>query len=224
MIEAVSQVLRPAYQLIPGVLGHQYNFAIGFGPSEHTTDEEPPRRLGPREEIIPIDEYLGLYEPADRKITLFSQGIHDTAERLNCNPMHLNQIVKLHEYAHALLHLGLTAEQRQQIVKNPQESDVFCACTALFQNIDNVLHENLAQLLTLHALQKSANDATIPQAQKTLAKIIDTFHALAQRQPNEYRIDDYLDVPLSRIEKGFGLIKRQWLIGNIEAWKTVLKW
>jgi hypothetical protein len=225
IIETLSQVFRPAHQLIPGVLQHQYDFAIiGFGPTEHTTDDEPPKRLGPRQEIIPIDEYLGLYEPDSRKITLFNLGIRDAAERLVCNPEHLKRIVNLHEYAHALVHLGLTADQRHQILKNPQESAIFPACTALFQSIENGLHENLAQLLTLHTLQKSAGDATIPEAKDTLAKMLDIFHALARRQPNEYRIDEYLDVPLSRIQKGFDLLKRQLLIGKIEPWKTVLTW
>jgi hypothetical protein len=155
------------------VTGLRWRF--GFEPTCVETDEEPPLRVSPDSETIPIDEYLGRYDASRREIVLFRRAISVAAERLACNPIHLRQIVLFHEYAHAILHLGFddTGEQCD---------------TTVYLNIEEIVHESIAQLLTARALELRVGDTADERAKANWHHVRSVvFPDLEQRQSALYQ-------------------------------------
>jgi len=224
-IEILGEVFRSPYQVIHKLVNYEYEFVIGKFPKEVFSDETPPRELGERTEIIPIDECLGLYEPKKTKITIFNRGIEDASKLIKCNPEHLKYIVRLHEWSHALVHIGFCESKRLAVLKDENLWDKELAeATKIYTSIEDKLHEHIAQLLTYHSLTLISQDAEHEESRKILNNIIKIFLELNKRQPPYYRIDEYLDVPRNRIIQSITLLKKGWLKGVFDGWKTVIKW
>jgi|GEM_PF-3457289 len=224
-IDIATEVLRIPFQVLQKVINYQYVFVISKFPKEVPSNEEPPRKLGKGGEIIPIDEYLGLYEPKKMKITIFNKGIENAGNIIKCNPHHLRYIVKLHEYSHALIHIGFSEDDRLRILKDENYWDEqFSRTTQIYISIEDRLHEHLAQLLTHHSLILIREDARYDEAKEALNRMIETFFELNKHQPPEYRVDNYLEVPKHRIIESISLLKKGWLKGVFDAWSTIIKW
>ena len=103
-LEALAKVIKFPGQLVSAELS--LYFAMSMQPSERSTDEEPPG-WADRDERWTIDELLGLYEPHKREITLFTKGIEHVAEQLRVKFWSVEYLVRIHEYAHAVFHLGV---------------------------------------------------------------------------------------------------------------------
>jgi hypothetical protein len=149
---------------------------VGHGPTEHTSQEEPPIEMAPSQEEIPIDGYLGLYDPHTRKIVIYMKAVRAVAERLGCTPEHLRQIVLYHEWAHAILHLGFDEKGKQC------ELDVYLS-------IEDDVHECIAQLLTTRGIDVRAQHATDAKAREvwqTIQGVV--FPALERHQSARYRL------------------------------------
>jgi hypothetical protein len=224
LLEAMAQVAVPPFQIVEREVNHEWQFAIPHFPSEIESDEEPPIRLGDRVDMIPIDRVLGLYTPATQQITIFHKGILRVADILKVREHDLTFVVQLHEWAHALVHVGLTEADRLRVTR---DDSLWPSClkeaTALFEGLDPYLHERLAQLLTFHGLRSMHTAATAQEAKAALERIAETFTKLTQRAPNEYQIDDYVQVSKRRIVQSIRLLKNRSLIG-FSAWDTVVRW
>ncbi len=224
LLEAMTQVLVPPFQVVQNVVNYEWTFPIAHSPSEVESDEEPPIRLGERVDMIPIDGLLGLYTPATQQITIFRKGVHRIAEILMLRERDLTFVVRLHEWSRALLHVGLPEADRIQVTADDSSWPLYLAqATSVFEGIDSELHERLAQLLTFHGLQITRTAATNLKAKAALGRITDTFTKLTQRSPREYQIDEYVEAPKDRIVKSIELLKSRSLIG-LYAWETVVKW
>jgi hypothetical protein len=125
-------------------------WGVASMPDYVESDDEPPMILPPDAEI-PIDGYLGRYEVQKRRIEIFMKAVTATAERLNCKPEVLLSVVRVHEYAHAILHLGLDGTGRQ-------------CDTAVYLSIEEVVHETVAQILTARVIKARVADTTDEQA------------------------------------------------------------
>jgi hypothetical protein len=80
-------------------------------PLEIFSDEQPSFKPQRQEEegLIPIDEVLGRYDHKSRSIHIFVKNVtHFASAALKCDVRSLEYIVRIHEYAHALLHTGLS--------------------------------------------------------------------------------------------------------------------
>jgi hypothetical protein len=224
MVEALAQVLVPPFQVVQQVVGYQWAFAIQHFPSELMSDNDPPIRLGDRREGFPVDELLGRYEPGIQQITIFRKGIRDVAERLDVRERDLEFVVRLHEWAHALLHLGLPDAERLEVTEDESRWPIHLAtATTWCQKTEPLLHERLAQLLTYHGLHGLLAEATAAEAKNALERMAYTFEELTRRSTAEYHIDHLIDVPKLRVVTSIGLLKNATLVGS-EAWETVLKW
>ena len=60
---------------------------------------------------------LGCTTQADKKSQSFRKGIAHVAEILKVSPEDLTQVVRLHEWAHALLDLGLEKADRMSVLR-----------------------------------------------------------------------------------------------------------
>jgi len=224
-INILSEIIKPPYEILNKLTKYQYQFLIGKEPTESETKEEPPRELDEKAEIIPIDEYLGRYEPKMRKITIFDKGIDNASRIIRCDPKYLKYIVRLHEWSHALIHIGLGENDR---LKALDEDSYWEEClkqsNQIYVSIEAKLHEHLAQLLTYHSLNLLREDAKHKEAKEVINRIIETFLELNTRQPSEYVVDDYLGVPQDRVIQSVGMLKKVWLKGVFDAWNIIMKW
>ena len=142
-------------------------------PEEVFTTEDPPIDIssvdfenGP----IEIDELLGLYLPDLLKIKIYKRPIDLASGALKVEPADLEHVVRVHEYAHAFVHLG--TEQAP-----PQDWEIFIGERHhFFSQISEHAHELLAQLITWGLL-----------GSRTLQ---DAFLKLMARQSEEYQLSD----------------------------------
>ncbi len=224
LLNVLADVKKPPFQVVQDVVDHKWMFAVGHCPLELRSDEEPPLRLDERAELIPIDGFLGIYTPERQEIKIFSQGIEQAAKRLNLRQQDITLIVRLHEWAHALLHLGLPEEERLRITQDETLwPGTLAAATAAFQSLEHGLLERLAQLVVYHGLQSQSSSATAPEAQAVLRRITAAFEQLMQHAPMEYRIGKYTSVSRQKVVTSIGLLKSGGLAG-LTAWDTVITW
>lgn len=225
LMDAIAEVYKPPFQLLEHELQGIYLFSTGHYPKEVSTEDDPPIKLGESAEIIPIDEFLGLYSPDKQEIIIFQKGIKEASDKLKINPKHLEFIVRVHEWAHAIFHLGVSENDRYKILRDDSYWDVILdTSTKLFKKIEHNLHEYLAQILTLYCVQSLKRASKTDQGKQVLERIEQTFHHLSAHQPSEYQIHDLLDVPRERILKSIMLLRNRSLVGRAEPWKTVVTW
>ena len=194
-------------------------------PGEWVDTGEPPRRIGDGE-WAPIDECLGLYDPKRSRINLFEQGIRDASSMLTCSMDDLCLIVRVHEFAHALVHLGPYAEAFEATTGYPEDSSeqkrIQSKADRLFAKIPHVLHEQLAQILTYYALAETVRVAGWDD--QTRQRCLGLFSDLMHHQPPPYRVFDLLEVPKLRVVKSLGLIRDRVLAADVDAWRAVVLW
>jgi hypothetical protein len=223
-MDALAEVMKPPFQVVQAVVDHKWTFAVGHCPSELESDEEPPVRLDDRAELIPIDGLLGLYTPERQEIKIFSQGIERTAKLLGLREPDITLVVRLHEWAHALLHVGLLEEDRLRVTRDETLwPGTLAAATAAFHSLEPGLHERLAQLIVHHAMRSLRLAATLPQAQTALDRTAEAFEQLMQHAPSDYRIQKYAHVDREKIVTSIGLLKSRGLVG-LATWDTVITW
>lgn len=224
-IYVAEEIFHAPYQVVEEVTKYEFHFVTGKFPREHTSDKAPPREVEEKTEIIPIDECLGLYEPRKTTITIFNKGIKNASKIIGCNPEHLKYIVRLHEWSHALIHVGLPQDDKLKVF---EENGYWEVClkrsTKIYKSIEAKLHEHLAQLLTYLSLKLLYDKAKYDESKTVINHRIEVFRELNKRQPREYMVDDYLEVPHNRILESVSLLKKGWLKGVFEAWATVMKW
>lgn len=224
-VDILSEVTKPPCQILLKLIHYRYQFAIGKTLMESETDADPPKRIGPKVDVIPIDEYLGMYDYRKRKITIFKKGIEEASRTIECKPTHLNYVVRLHEWVHALVHIGLSESDRLQVLKDDGYwPECLKRATQIYLAFEDRLHEHLAQLLVYHSLNLLWKDAQHQESKEVIKRIIDTFQVLNKHQPPEYVVDDYLQVPCERVVESLKLLKIGWLKGIFEAWDTVIRW
>ncbi|MBI3934998.1 MAG: hypothetical protein HY316_09930 [Acidobacteria bacterium] len=224
VLEALTQVFVPPYQVTQNAVNQEWTFGMGHFPSEIDSEEEPPIRLGKNVEMIPIDGLLGQYSPATIQITVFRKGIQLVADITKLREHDLLYIVRLHEWAHALMHVGLERQERERLTLDESLWPTYLnLATAGYLRLDGALHERLAQLLVWYGLQGMGQAATVPEAKVALVRIGEAFKTLTHRCPLEYQIDDYLQIPRPRILQSVRLLKNMGING-FEAWDTVIRW
>jgi hypothetical protein len=159
-------------------------------PHELYSDERP-AYLPPsgEDDLIPVDVLLGCYSSAERTIKIFIRNIEYYAHAVfHTAPDDLARIVRLHEYGHALVHLGLFyAADTSRITMYPVGTATHWASFEaerdnLFLALDERTHEYLAQLMTWLAL-------CTPAEGPSGKPLRDLFVQLMQRQRPVYRID-----------------------------------
>jgi uncharacterized protein DUF4160 len=140
------------------------------------------------EEWRPVDVLYGSYDPAYRRIEVYIDNIRRDA-RLFGEFGDVLQIVRLHEYAHAVVHLGVRVDEATDMLAvigpgGHTDWDVFVQDrTRAFDEVDAASHEYLAQAVTLAAL------SSLPDGYRS-ERLKATFEAVECRQPPQYVVPD----------------------------------
>ena len=130
-------------------------------PTEVYSDKMPNFIPSSREEEgwIPIDVLLGSYKPKTRTIVIYRKPIARFASHpLKCGVSDLEFIVRLHEYAHALVHVGVLWPEEPDVLRKylqGQETDWRAFVrdrSKAFRVLDTQTGEFLAQTLCWMAM------------------------------------------------------------------------
>jgi hypothetical protein len=161
-------------------------------PLEVFSDAQPRFRPQSQEEekLIPIDELLGQYNYKKRSIEIFAKNIiHFAESELKCDVGSLEYIVRIHEYAHALLHLGVSWDDEPLLIRNYTEGQrtdwkpFLRARSRAFKSLRSESHEFIAQLISWVALGVAEPLSERKQLQEL-------FVSLMKRQPAKYVLSD----------------------------------
>ena len=170
---------------------------------------------------INIDDLLGKYEPALRKITLYDNNIKAGAKSLKCQYKALKYVVKLHEYAHAIVHLGITDKERGKFKFGKLSSKNMDKINA---SIDKELHEVFAQIITYNYLKKTYDgnrERSISQDASMKPKL-DAFEKLEEHQSYEYRLGKLKKVDFKELNKCMELFKsKDFGPRTLEVWNII---
>lgn len=206
-LEEVLAVVQEPAALFWDLL--RYSFQGGLEAYEYReagTFPSLPKHL----ELLPLD-LLGKYVPKERRVEIYAERIRQVAEHLKEPEPHLLQVVRLHEWAHALVHVGQPAEVPAGhflLNEDARRLAMDKACS-LWRSISDDLHEQLAQLLTLHAVNYTSRRVSeYPRQAETLFRV---FHRLSGLQPAAYRIDRFTDIATDRVAAVFDMLKRRQL-------------
>ena len=157
-------------------------------PLEVFSDAQPRFRPQSQEEekLIPIDELLGQYNYRKRSIEIFAKNIiHFAESELKCDVGRLEYIVRIHEYAHALLHLGVSWDDEPSLIRNHtdgQQTDwkpFLQTRSVAFRSLRSDFHEFIAQVISWMVI-----GVLEPLGERN--QIQDLFVRLMERQPKKY--------------------------------------
>lgn len=127
---------------------------------------------------VPIDGLLGQYFPDERRVEIYGRACDDVAASLGLDPARLRRVVKVHEYAHAVTHLGLDADGQSWE-------------TEKFKKAETGLLESLAQYYAFVA------------AYLDEPSHVDEFSRLLEKQGPEYNaFKDYCNEGLEQVRYG----------------------
>ena len=80
-----------------------------YGPTEIFSKQVPTNSpLSEDDGLIPIDKLYGRYLPESRSIEIFIKSVRRGAQQFGWESADLLKIVRIHEYAHAIVHIGIT--------------------------------------------------------------------------------------------------------------------
>ncbi|MEJ2373841.1 MAG: hypothetical protein P8Y71_00005 [Pseudolabrys sp.] len=230
--KVMSQVFKSPVPLVCGEVA--LYFAISLQPLElPPTDVDPPG-WDRRDELWTIDELLGHYQADKREITLFNRGIRHVAGKLQADPEVVKYLVRIHEYAHAVFHIGVdrttSARLAEAYVKgNPAlERDTASALTAAYSSVDTFVHEQIAQLVTILALKGLELKASGCAAKTACTALSQTFEKLMRRQPPQYRLDGLAHLKPDKLRNRLRAFISLTRSGDVRAtrrsWDTLMFW
>jgi hypothetical protein len=230
-IEALSQVMKPPYILSSDQAG--LVFFHSMLPDEAFSDLDPPGWAG-RNDRWSIDGLLGLYDSKLQKITIFSKGIDFVAEKLNVPAEGLKYIVRIHEWGHGVFHLGLDPASAGSLTSvdlassTPLREVMLASATNIYQDVDDFVHEQIAQAITFLALEGLRRGATMEESRRACSSLIETFTALTSRQARKYRLDDLSHLETLRLGERLRdvvrLIRSKAVQGDEKTWNTLMGW
>jgi hypothetical protein len=187
-IELLSAIYEPTFMLVPNAVGRSF---YGLMAVEEVTDDDPPwvaTRAGKWLDVsFDFEQVLGLYEPDLKRIQLFSRGIAWAAQQLGVHPTRLERIVKMHEWAHALHHLGSWTYIKG---KRTAYASVWRTKKVRYKNAPEEFKEQLAQLMTLLAIRHQRVRAHKEEVVQFCKKLEGDFFALIARQSPLYQLPD----------------------------------
>jgi len=159
------------------------NAMLSLGPFEEFSNQRPIYASSTPDDLAPIDALYGIYKPENLEITIFVENIKADAHRFRLPYADFLSIVRLHEYAHAIVHLGIDCgEFIQNGIGGRTYWDSFRNMRdEALAALDRPSHEFLAQAITLACL---ASDSQGTASHRT----IETFDEIEDRQPRIYKL------------------------------------
>jgi hypothetical protein len=166
---------------------------LSHGPAEYFSNLKPKRIGQSNPDELTIDDLYGSYDAKRQTIEIYRQQIARDSDSIDCSAEQLTCIVRLHEYAHALAHVGVPFESVEKILSETGSDsrtnwkEILRTQKRRFLATPQEAGELLAQAITWAALGEERG--------LQLA-----FEALEQRQPSQYRLSDRIKTAASRAD------------------------
>ena len=203
-LDATCTVLSSPRELLREVF--QYSFREGLEPQEasiHGRLAELPQHL----DLFPLD-LLGRYLPSSFRVEIYVDRVRQVAERLGEHYLYVSQVVRIHEWAHAVVHVGQPHELPAGLFRANEDArrSALDEAGSLWGRILSDLHEQIAQLMSYHATERvrQRTFAGAPQA----GNLARAFEKLCRLLPSAYRIDAIKEIDVKRVSDVFDMLKR----------------
>jgi hypothetical protein len=152
--------------------------------------------------LLDFETVLGFYDADERRIICFPKGIAFVGKVLNVDSILIERIVRYHESAHALHHLGLA---KTNIM--PFEAAALSMNNESYRRTSDEMKEQIAQLATLVVIRTRRQDVSNPNAQKIFDLMLEAFFTLMQRQTPRYQLPPKTrDADLARLRDKLHLL------------------
>jgi hypothetical protein len=153
--------------------------------SEASDEGDPPGLADAAAKEGPLDFelVLGFYEADVRRITCFPKGISYVATTLKVHPDLVERIVRYHEHAHAIHHLGISNAKSTREDAAALQSHNHVA----YRLAPDETKEQIAQIATLATILTGRKNAS-PEAQAIFDRMLDIFFMLMKRQSLRYQL------------------------------------
>jgi hypothetical protein len=156
------EILGECYPVVCTAVPQATNRIFLNFPGYRESDETPPAVRNNRSKWIDIrpdfDGLLGQYHPP--RITVYRKAIVAVANEFDLHPEHLKRLVDLHEWAHALHHLG--SSSRTHVFSASRKAKK----SKNFRETSEELKEQIAQLATLLTLRSLAERVRYEKSKK----------------------------------------------------------
>ena len=182
-IEISSDIFDVAYQTIGSVIDRHMSI---FGSVGERTEEDalPPALVSAshRDARLDFETTLGHYDADSREVVIWQKGVDYAAKSIGRSSVSVVRVVKYHEWAHALHHVGL----------KPDADLTSRAAAALghqdlrFRNTPDDLKEQIAQLTAVVAIRRRKIKARFSASRDALDDILETFFLLMKQQSRKY--------------------------------------
>lgn len=206
--ETLKSVYLHDYPLPANEILHFFGFTVESGVKEIWEKDARPTIPHGLQDFPETIDLLGSYIPRHRTIVIYEKLIQEASERNDWDPGGLREVVRIHEYMHALHHLGAPPASRARLWEprpaNPphpdflQERDcLFCPTTDLdmffalrtrwFESLKTEEAEFIAQIGTaIYCTYLKEVYGPRPVGRKALEII---FWQLMAKQPKPYKIN-----------------------------------
>jgi len=169
------------------------NLFLCEGPVEHFSNQLPIWVPPPPDDdqLRPIDILYGKYDPRAKSIEIYIDRIRQDAKTFRAESDELLEIVRIHEYAHALVHLGVNVPDGRAVLSDygsgtkTDWSKFASPRDAAFGTLTPESHDLLAQAITWACLVDLGN----PLRRQRLQEV---FNALEAKQPAHYKLSTHL--------------------------------
>lgn len=154
-------------------------------------------------DLLPIDVLYGTYDSQARLIEIYAKRIERDAQLYGGSFEDLLQIVRLHEYAHAVLHLGVPIHDTNSTLGTFSPSgttnwnEFVARRTKMFVALESACHEFLAQAITYACL------CNLPEHQSSHLKGV--FEKLEAKQPQHYVVPTEIKAAAANVDWSLAL-------------------
>jgi hypothetical protein len=154
--------------------------------TEGEDNREPPAFIDTGHRDFPWDfeTVLGYYDPEKRHITRFSKGITFVAEKLKVSPALVDRIVRYHELAHAMHHLGVATAD----IMPEEATKLLSKNNITYRAAPTETKEQIAQLATLVVIRTRREDVSSTEARSCIDLMLEAFSSLMRRQSPCYQL------------------------------------
>ena len=190
------------------------------GPPHYDDNVSTPGASEISEETVAIEGVLGEYDASATTCMLYEKNIQLVSGMFGWSPKDVKFIVSLHEHAHATVHFGSPIPGALKQLKRQKADQSYADFSR-----DPDFNELLAQVITYNALrirQQSRAERGEPSD-----ALLDTFLALAAKQPFRYRIkaDDGFEVSRERLAQTIDMVQSGTLRAtDLDVWKAMVRW
>ena len=200
-IEALAEIEEYPTHTVASVMGRHPPGGSNLHYRLEAVQTPPALAAGKAESGWDFETLLGQYDPNEGEVVIWKKGIDYVADLMKVPERMIQRIVKYHEFAHGVHHLGLMG------AASPHSAAASIMADVRFRAAPEEIREQIAQLATVASIRDRLAGAAHPAARKFLGAMLDTVFVMMNRQREQYRVPlATKTMDLKRLKTKLGLI------------------